>query len=209
MRQILWNTVSTLYSKVNENMAKTVIGFMGLAGAGKTTTARILQAKARRNSSILPFAAPLKEAVQGLFLFSDEQLYTAAKDEIDPRWGFTPRRALQVIGTDAIRDRLNHNFWVMRMEEVIRESTSEVILIDDVRFENEADLITSFRGVNIHVAAPDECLGDSSDCHASERVPCHKADFTFINVKEAGIYNLIDTVRVHVIPFIESRELKL
>ena len=38
-----------------------------------------------------------------LFLFTDEQLYTDQKDEIDPRWGVTPRELMNEIGIDALK----------------------------------------------------------------------------------------------------------
>ena len=122
-----------------------IIGFMGLAGAGKTTAARAIQSCFPINSVILPFAAPLKTAVRDLFKFSPEQMYGDHKEIIDPRWGVSPRQVLQKLGTDCVRNMIKKDFWVCRMREEIRNLAtnkfSPLIIIDDVRFKDEAGLV--------------------------------------------------------------------
>ena len=87
-------------------MSKTIIGFMGLAGAGKTTAAQALWRACATSCSVMSFATPLKEAVKQLCLFSDEQVYgdLDAKSLVDPRWGFSPRQAMQMIGVSCVQD---------------------------------------------------------------------------------------------------------
>ena len=167
-------------------MSKTIIGFMGLAGAGKTTAACALQAACTGNAAIHSFASPLKEAVKHLCLFSDEQVYgdLDAKSLIDPRWGFSPRQAMQMIGTDCVRKMLCEDFWVRRMRLAVEQSKADVIIIDDVRFGDEADLI---KGLGGHVVMIKRPGGPTLPWHASENPPEGKASILTINnqTKEA------------------------
>ena len=160
---------------------KTIIGFMGLAGAGKTTAAQALQAAAKTSLPIVySFAGPLKEAVKRLCLFSDEQVYgdLDAKSLVDPRWGFSPRQALQMIGTDCVRKMLCEDFWVRRMRLAVEQNNSSVIIIDDVRFEDEANFIREFNGHVVMIRRPG---GPVLPWHASENPPEHTATMLTIN----------------------------
>lgn len=161
-------------------MSKTVIGFMGLAGAGKTTAARALQRACRTSCAIMPFAAPLKEAVKNLCLFSDEQVYgdLDAKSRVDPRWGFSPRQAMQMIGTDCVRKMLCEDFWVRRMWLAVEESQANVIIIDDVRFEDEANFISELDGDIVMIKRPG---GPTLPWHASENPPEDLSTILMIN----------------------------
>jgi len=87
-----------------------LIGLMGPISAGKDTSANYIKNKYKnKNVIIRHLAYPLKKACQELFLFADEQLYDEKlKQTPDQNWfGCTPRRALQYIGTNLLRDNLN------------------------------------------------------------------------------------------------------
>jgi len=151
--------------------AKLVIGFMGLATAGKTTACTFLQSLDPINIKILSFATPLKQAAKDLFMLSDEQLYGHLKAEIDPRWGVSPRTILQKMGTDFVREMIRKDFWVLRMRETIETCFEPVILIDDVRFEDEAKFVFCL-GYTVNI----DRLGLwSNDNHPSERPPVEYA----------------------------------
>lgn len=151
---------------------KLVIGFMGLATAGKTTACTFLQSLDPINIKILSFATPLKQAAKDLFMLSDEQLYGHLKAEIDPRWGVSPRTILQKMGTDFVREMIKKDFWVLRMKETINNCFQPVILIDDVRFEDEASFACSVG----HTVNIDRLGLWSNDSHPSERPPAGYAD---------------------------------
>lgn len=162
-------------------MSKTIIGFMGMAGVGKTTAARALQAAAKTSLPIVySFAGPLKEAVKRLCLFSDEQVYgdLDAKSLIDPRWGFSPRQALQIIGTDCVRKMLCEDFWARRMRLSVEASLDHVIIIDDVRFEDEAAFIKEKGGIVVMIKRPG---GPTLPWHASENPPEHMSNILITN----------------------------
>lgn len=172
-------------------MNKLIIGLMGKAGAGKTVTALALQGIDIRKISILNFAGPLKEAAQGLFLLNDAQLYGKLKDEIDSRWGMTPRRMLQKLGTDCIREIIDPHFWLKRMVMSIDSSPAKVIVIDDVRFQNEAELVLEEGGFNCVIRRDGLTVDDK---HPSEQVPVQLAG-TFLQNPGDGLKDYCNMVR--------------
>ena len=154
-----------------------IIGFMGKAGAGKTTAALAVQ-RFILGSTIKSFATPLKEAVKALFMFSDAQVYGTFEEKVtvDPRWGVSPRKVLQKIGTDCIREMLCRDFHVKRMEAEI-DSCKETTLIDDVRFVDEAQMILDRGGILIAIRRPPEV----EEAHASEQPPYALATREILN----------------------------
>lgn len=145
-----------------------IISFTGPMGCGKTTAARILC------GYDLSFAKPLKEAVKILFLLTEDQLYTlVGKNTVDPRWGVSPRELLQWIGTDVIRKRFPGH-WVRLMEHRVRGLQDRVgktalITVDDVRFEDEAELIRKLGGVVVHIVGRKAEVEDHTADHKSEQ----------------------------------------
>ena len=125
-----------------------LIGLCGKKYAGKDTVADYLV----KNHGFVKksFAGPLKDACRHLFYFSDAQCHDPRlKDVVDPRWGLSPRGAFQMVGTDWIRNQFHGNFWVERMRYEIAGclETNARIVISDVRFENEKDLVLELGGV--------------------------------------------------------------
>ena len=163
-----------------------IIGFMGKAGAGKTTAALAVQ-QFVLGSVIKSFSTPLKNVVRDLFLFSDEQVFGTyeQKTAIDPRWGVSPRTVLQKVGTECLRNMLCKDFHVKRMEAEIEASDSAVI-IDDVRFEDEAQMVLDRGGILIAIHRPSEVEDD----HASERPPYHLADTIIYNEFDLNVFKI-------------------
>lgn len=128
-----------------------IIGLCGIAGSGKDTCALAIK-ESEINTEVFAFAWPLKEACKILFNFSDEQLHNSvAKEEIDERWERSPRQILQWLGTDILRNNIKKDFFIVNMKQRIDTSKAEYIVISDVRFDNEAELIRSMGGKIIKV----------------------------------------------------------
>lgn len=142
-----------------------IIGFCGPKRSGKDTAAKMF-VDAKR----FEFARPLKEATMALFGLTHDQVYDEKlKETIDPRYGKTPRQLLQWLGTDVIRDQFNKDHLLLLMRDSIANTIVDggirEIVITDVRFDNEAELIRGFGGTIIEIVRP---LLLKVDSHPSE-----------------------------------------
>ena len=119
-----------------------VIGISGRAGHGKDTIADHLTARygfVRRS-----FADPLREAAASIFGFTSAQMLDRVrKEQVDPRWGLSPRQVLQTLGTECMRAHFAADVWIRSFDmwlETLPADTPGVV-VPDVRFVNEADAI--------------------------------------------------------------------
>lgn len=155
--------------------SKLIIGFAGLKFSGKTTAARTIQRMFPDHCEVMSFATPVKQTCKDLFLLSDEQLCDPElKEETDQRWGKSPRQLMQLLGTDFVRRMVDERFWVKRLEETIYQTIKQVILIDDVRFEEEVKICDYL----FMVHRKDLSI---SDGHESENPPYHLSFSDIIN----------------------------
>lgn len=116
---------------------KLIIGFGGLKFSGKTTAATTVQRMFAEQTAILPYAGPLKAMCKEMFGLTHEQMNDPVqKETVDPRWGLTPRQIMQRTGK-MFRDFFGEDFWVWKLEVEVHKTDKPVILIDDVRYENE------------------------------------------------------------------------
>ncbi len=165
-----------------------LVGLMGIKGSGKSTGALYLIEKYGFVEK--SFAEPLKKACKELFLLNDMQLGTQEQKETpDARWfGCTPRTMLQYVGTELLRDQLEkimpglgknifiHNFKLWYDAE-IKKNPNLCIVISDVRFQNEIDMIQNLGGTVIKINRPSV---QTNDMHQSE-----------IELKNITTYNLL------------------
>ena len=61
---------------------------------------------------------------------------------------FTPRLALQLLGTEAGRDVFHKDIWV---NSLLKRAGNQNVVITDVRFKNEIDFIHKNNGITIRV----------------------------------------------------------
>ena len=64
---------------------------------------------------------------------------------------FTPRLALQLMGTEVGRDVFHKNFWVIKLKQYILENPNQNYVITDVRFQNEIQFLHDMSGVLIEI----------------------------------------------------------
>lgn len=149
-----------------------VVGITGRARAGKDTVASALM---RHGYSRAAFADPLKLAAAGLLQRPAREMWVGDREAVMPEWGFSIRWFLQRLGTEAIREQIDRDFWVtsmrIRLAAVAREQPGLAVTITDVRFENEAAFVRE-RGTLIHVRRPDL----PHDDHVSEAGVMREAD---------------------------------
>ena len=145
-----------------------LIGIYGRARSGKDTVGKYLH-DTRDNTYKLAFADPLKQAASKLFGIPEDNFYdNDLKEEQDQFWGVSPRQVAQFFGTEMVRQTMNRlipgieeNFWVTRMIHTLTGQgdspvydTDDIVVISDVRFQNEYDWIVSEDGIIIHLTRP-------------------------------------------------------
>ena len=136
-----------------------LVGFVGFIGSGKGTVADILT---RKYGFIKEsFANSVKDAIAPVFgwdrkmLEGDTMESREWRETPDPWWShkfgkpFSPRLALQLMGTEAGRNVFHRDVWVLSL--LRRTDPAKNYVIADVRFPNEIDLIRSEGGKVIRV----------------------------------------------------------
>lgn len=176
-----------------------LIGIHGPLNGGKDTVANIIQLLMPQKFGRYAFAKPLKEALQVMLGFSSLQLEDRIlKEEVDPFWGFTPRKAMQLLGTEFGREMLRKDIWIKRAELEVANNASlgRGTIITDVRFENEAEWIRSRDdAVLIVIQAPD-VVRDHRYTHASESgISSAPTDIILVNDKSQGLEALREKVQ--------------
>jgi hypothetical protein len=138
-----------------------VIGVSGKLHSGKGEVTKIL-ANLHGNLTPFAFAEPLKRGVAEFFGFDHDQVFGARKDEVDPFWAVAPGQILQFYGTDT-REMLAEKYpwaaerlskqWVYMAQRMIEKAGPDRNWIcEDMRFPDEADLITGdLEGYTIRV----------------------------------------------------------
>ena len=147
-------------------MQKGLIGITGRAGAGKDTAASIIKQFLYSDYSLYTLAGPLKAGCSLLFGWTMDQLEDREfKEAIDPKWGFSPRRAMQLLGTEYGRT-LREDLWVHMAQVQLDSPLTTGLIVTDVRFENEAEFIRKNGGTVVHISRPGATIAENT--HASE-----------------------------------------
>lgn len=124
-----------------------ILAFAGKAGVGKTTLcSEILNLFPGRRVS---FADPLRREVAEMLGVEERLVRSPMFKEMCFRVGtkdLTGREILQWWGAD-IRRAADPCYWTGRMASLLRHNGPELLLIDDVRFGPEAELVRSLGGI--------------------------------------------------------------
>jgi hypothetical protein len=139
-----------------------IVGLLGFIGSGKGTVASHLvdQYGFRQDS----FAASLKDACSSMFdwpramLEGDTTESREWREVVDPWWSeklgipnFSPRYALQIMGTDVLRNHFHQDLWFITVQNRIRKNPGQHVVISDVRFPNEIKFIQEQNGVLVRI----------------------------------------------------------
>lgn len=140
-----------------------LIGVVGFIGSGKGTVGDILERY--RGFTKDSFARPLKDAVSCMFgwprdlLEGDTEVSRKWREEPDVYWSekfgrqFTPREALQLMGTEAGRDVFHKDLWVISL---LNRAKGKDVVVTDVRFKNEVEYIQKNGGKVIRIIRGEE-----------------------------------------------------
>lgn len=138
-----------------------IIGLVGFIGAGKNTVAHHLVQKYQYKQD--SFASSLKDCCSVIFnwprhlLEGDTEESRVWRERVDEWWSaklhipnFTPRFALQHVGTNVLRNHFNNDVWLLSLENRLSHKNHDIV-ISDTRFPNEIDLIRKNEGIILFV----------------------------------------------------------
>lgn len=146
--------------------------------SGKSTVASILT---EHGYYVVPFAAPLKRMIRTFLIQLGygpdviDELLTSCKETKLEGVNCNTRHLLQTLGTEWGRTCVHPDVWLQcwRATAMRYLHSSTPIVVDDVRFPNEADLIRSLGGELWHIERP---TAELSTSHSSEG---SLADYSF------------------------------
>jgi hypothetical protein len=139
-----------------------IVGLVGFIGSGKGTVGDILEQKGFIKDS---FAKPLKDACSVMFgwpremLEGDTEVSRKWREEPDVYWSekfgneFSPRLALQLMGTEAGRNVFHPDIWVISL---LNRARGKDVVVTDVRFKNEIKYIQDNGGIVIRIKRGEE-----------------------------------------------------
>jgi len=173
-----------------------IIGLVGFIGSGKGTVGDILEVHGFTKDS---FAKPLKDACSIMFgwpremLEGDTEVSRKWREEPDSFWSekfgysFTPRLALQLMGTEAGRNVFHQDVWVISL---LNRAKGKDVVVTDVRFKNEINYIQQNGGVIVRVRrgeepdwyklAEDAAAGFSSAIMGMRVIGIHQSEWDWV-----------------------------
>lgn len=138
-----------------------VIAFCGLTKSGKNTAAFSLVEQGYKE---IGFADKVKQIVAELYNVPLEWMHDPLLKETPCKelFGRTPRQVLQPIATEAFRDMVSANTWInyvyfqMRKKQAWEVTTQSIegMVITDLRFVNEAEMLKSIGATIIYIVDP-------------------------------------------------------
>ena len=114
------------------------------------------------------------------------------------------RLLLQFWGTELRRNMCGQDYWVRRMklwiEQNCQEPEQQIVVIPDIRFPNETQLVTQLSGHNFIVYRPGT---DTSDAHVSETALDEYNEWMGVFMNDQGLTELEKVVRVTLVDLID------
>lgn len=142
-----------------------LVGLSGAAGAGKSTAADILIHD--YGFTRVKMAGPLKAMLRAIGL-TDEEIEGGSKElPCALLKGVTPRHAMISLGCGWGRDAIHPDLWTGLWQRQAQEALSRghSVVVDDVRFANEAEAVRALGGTVLRIRRPEV---EGRITHASE-----------------------------------------
>lgn len=160
-----------------------IVAFMGEAGVGKTTVADYLVAQ--QGFKRVKFADPLKNMLRAIGLTEAEIEGDLKNEPCDLLQWKTPRHAMQTLGTEWGRKLIGEKFWTDLW--IATANNYRLVVCDDCRFPNEAEVIRSMGGRIVKIIRPDHENPAEVAAHSSETsMNGIEPDVTIINDGSLG-----------------------
>lgn len=185
-----------------------IVGFAGRKESGKGVATNVAVSHGYREMS---FASPIKDAARAMFGFSDAQLYGSEKESPDRFWGVVPRRVFQEIGSfyrGPLRSLISNSITTtnntgpsesfvvakLRRDISVARENGEKIVVSDVRFPEEAEMIRSLGGRVILIDRPSHPRNDNDPSETA----CDSIVYDVMLSNDSTIPALEDLVRQYV-----------
>jgi len=135
---------------MQDDTGPSLLGISGRKGSGKSVAAQVLLDAGWKR---VKFADPLKNMLRALGL-TDVHIEGELKEH--PCYllgGKTPRWAMQSLGTEGGRNCIGEDFWLDLAKRQIGILLSQgfSVVVDDVRFENEAAMLRDLGGTVLEI----------------------------------------------------------
>jgi hypothetical protein len=163
-----------------------IIGLVGFIGSGKGTVGDLLHTQYGYATD--SFARPLKDAVAAIFGWDRDMLEgntvqsRAWREVPDAFWSekfgypFTPRQALQLMGTEAGRNVFHKQVWVISL---LQRNQGRDVVVTDVRFKNEVQALHDAGGIIVRVRRGPEPEWYETALNANQGDPVALASMMF------------------------------
>lgn len=200
------------------------LSLLGRAGHGKSSVAEHIRQK--YGAKTVSLATPLKWCAMKVMGFTAAQLWgsQADKEAIDPRYGFSARRFLQLLGTEGLRSEFGENIHLdtlvqrtakdygcmlqaLPIVDVERAQPDQIYIVDDARFRNEVSYLNSLparfgslmMGATIKIVCtdaprPEGALAEHPSETEIDLVPESDLSATVISSRALGLVHLASEV---------------
>lgn len=163
-----------------------LVGMTGRAGSGKSVSAGMIP-----GGVVIQLADPLYAALSTMTGIPEVLLRHREQKERPIEWlGKSPRQMLQSLGTEWGRETVAKDIWLQlcrRRINQLREQGISMVVVADVRFENEAAMIRESGGRICHVRRP---MADSADVDHTSEAGIQMADGDVLVVNDGTIEDL-------------------
>lgn len=135
-----------------------LLGFAGKAHSGKDFSAdHIIQEYPNLKIAKVAFADAVRDMVRPIFDVDDIYRRGSKEDPIDG-FGVSLREILQSLGTDWGRHMISEDIWVKILDKRVAERYADydVVIVSDIRFDNERDYVINGGGKVIRIVDPEE-----------------------------------------------------
>lgn len=174
-----------------------IIAICGFQGVGKDTFSNYLVSK--YNFVKFSFASATKDVLSVMFgwdrklLEGDTIESRKFRESIDTWWSsklsiddLTPRKMLQIIGTDLFRNNFNSEIWISIVEkkiiDILKLNPNQKIIISDCRFPNEIKMAKNLGAklIHIHRNLPEwfDTYKNGFECEQVKKL--HESDISWI-----------------------------
>lgn len=160
-----------------------ILALTGKMGSGKSTVVKTLSVMPSEEIVLVKFAQPLYDM--------QDSIYEIIEDVYQRPSNFVKdRKLLQLLGTEWGRNTISDTLWVdiwkREVRYIIENHPQYLVVCDDLRFDNEAEVVKELGGKIIQINTDDPTRSNRVDTsqasHKSEQgIDKKYVDYTLVN----------------------------